>query len=34
MMVEGNGHEARPDRQSLHGGCDVVKGLKWAANKW
>ena len=30
----GNAHEARVDRRSLHGGCDVLAGDKWAANKW
>ena len=34
MLPLGNGHEARPDRLSLHGGCDVIKGEKWASNKW
>ena len=23
-----------PDLQSLHGGCPVLKGSKWIANKW
>ena len=22
------------DRYSTHGGCDVIKGEKWIANKW
>ena len=22
------------DRNSLHGGCDVIKGEKWIANNW
>lgn len=34
MLPEGNGHEARPDRLSLHGGCSVKAGVKWGANKW
>ena len=34
MLPHGNGHEGRPDRQSLHGGCDVLAGEKWASNKW
>jgi hypothetical protein len=34
LLPLGNGHEARPDRMSLHGGCDVLEGEKWASNKW
>jgi hypothetical protein len=30
----GNSHEGRVDRASLHGGCDVSVGEKWASNKW
>ena len=22
------------DRKSLHGGCPVIEGTKWSANKW
>lgn len=34
VLALGNGHETRLDRSSLHGGCDVTKGEKWASNKW
>lgn len=34
LLPLGNAHEARPDRMSLHGGCDVFEGEKWASNKW
>ena len=26
--------DGTPDNQSLHGGCPVIKGEKWAANLW
>jgi prolyl 4-hydroxylase len=27
-------HNATQDDLSLHAGCDVIRGEKWAANKW
>jgi hypothetical protein len=36
LLPEGQ-QNAQPgvfDERSLHGACDVVKGVKWAANKW
>ena len=26
--------DGTPDKQSMHGGCPVIKGEKWAANLW
>lgn len=26
--------DGTPDQQSMHGGCPVIKGEKWAANLW
>jgi prolyl 4-hydroxylase len=26
--------EGKEDPKSLHGGCDVVSGVKWSATKW
>jgi prolyl 4-hydroxylase len=34
LLAPGNNHEGIADHMSLHGGCDVVTGIKWAANKW
>lgn len=34
LKATGNGHEAFLDARSLHGGCDVERGEKFAANKW
>lgn len=34
LKATGNGHEAFLDVRSLHGGCDVERGEKFAANKW
>lgn len=34
LKAPGNGHEAFLDFRSLHGGCDVERGEKFAANKW
>jgi hypothetical protein len=34
VLAAGNGHECLLDSMSLHGGCDVLKGEKYGANKW
>ncbi|CAG0913350.1 unnamed protein product [Notodromas monacha] len=26
--------DGRPDLRTLHGGCPVIRGFKWIANKW
>ena len=33
IKVEGNGHEAVPDRYAMHAGCPPINGEKWGMNK-
>lgn len=32
--VSDDGYLGEIDVQSLHGGCNVIKGTKWLANHW
>eukprot|EP01089_Gocevia_fonbrunei_P003066 TRINITY_DN1292_c0_g1_i3.p1 TRINITY_DN1292_c0_g1~~TRINITY_DN1292_c0_g1_i3.p1 ORF type:complete len:321 (+),score=44.29 TRINITY_DN1292_c0_g1_i3:274-1236(+) len=34
MLAEDNINNPKFDDKTLHGGCDVVNGEKWAINKW
>jgi prolyl 4-hydroxylase len=34
VLFYSQGPEGALDRYSLHGGCPVIKGLKWSANVW
>ena len=34
MIDENTGWLGASDPFTSHGGCDVVKGTKWAANNW
>ena len=31
---DGTNHMGKVDVFSLHGGCDVLEGVKWIANIW
>lgn len=33
-MFYSQGADGSLDKMSLHGGCPVLKGLKWSANVW
>jgi len=32
--LDNKGWLGEMDKQSLHGGCDITKGIKWMANNW
>ena len=34
VMFYSQGPDGSLDKMSLHGGCPVIKGLKWSANVW
>lgn len=34
MIDDDTGWLGRLDELSFHGGCDVIQGVKWAANNW
>lgn len=34
QLNENTGWVGALDKMSYHGGCDVIKGTKWAANNW
>lgn len=34
MIDKGTGWVGDLDMMSSHGGCDVIQGVKWAANSW
>ena len=31
---DGADHMGKADAMTLHGGCDVIEGVKWIANVW